>query len=133
MSKSVFTKQAGLRGLRVKVRVPTSLWEEVKHCAAVVGCPIEDWTYAICRDYAQRKFSVPDNALHEIGTREKSVTVWVQTPMEFNLECQNLRKALRAGVEYVKPKLPPAFRSVCGEYEISGQGVCVTIKKRGEG
>ena len=130
MTRSIFIKQPGLRGLRIKVRVPVDLWNEVKHCAEAVACPVEDWTYAICRDYSQRKFDVPKYALAEIGTREKSVTVWVQTPMGFSLECHNLRRALRAGVEYVKPKLPPAFKSTCGEYEISGHGCDVVIKKR---
>ena len=65
-------------GLRIKARVPAELWGDVKAAAAWAGCSVEDWTFAVCRDFDKGKFGVPSGFNVELGTRAGSVTPWVR-------------------------------------------------------
>ena len=116
------------KSVRVKARVPAGLWGEVRVCAGAVGCSLEDWTFGVCRDFARGKFSVTNLEKLEMGTREGSVTPWVRVPVGFDVGSVNLRMALRAGVEYVRPLLFVPKPVVFNGFVISGRGDNLTVK-----
>lgn len=118
------------QGIRIKARVPAQLWDDVRSCADAAQCTAEDWTFAVCRDYAAGKFGVPKSENSEKGTRENSVTPWLRVPEGFDTSAENLRAALRAGVEYVKPRLTPAPRVVFRGFVIEGRGCNFTVKPK---
>lgn len=98
-----------MRHVRIKARVPSILWDDVRECAYLAGCSLEDWTHDVCRDFARGKFGVTNLVNTEKGTRAESVTPWIKIPMGFDTAL--IRVALRSGVTYIRPKLfkPPVI------------------------
>ena len=123
-------------GLRIKARVPSPLWSDVKRCANACGWSAEEWVCAICRMYAKGRLGVPTVDYSGMGTREESEPVWVRVPIGFKSDSDNLRKALAAGVEWYVPKIPkPVTNLVEGkDYFIEGRSysgaILQTLKGR---
>lgn len=113
--------------VRIKARVPTALWNEVRTFADAAGCSIEEWTHHVCRDYARGKFGVTKSTESEKGTRAKSVTAYVRVPENFDMK--TLRIALRAGVEYMRPRLYIPQPIIFNGFAIGGRGASFSITK----
>jgi hypothetical protein len=118
------------QGIRLKARVPAKLWDDVRSCADAAQCTCEDWTFAVCRDYIAGKFGVPKTENAEKGTRQNTITPWLRVPEGFDTSADNLRAALRAGVDHVKPLLTPLPTVEFRGFVILGRGCNFTVKRK---
>ena len=118
-------KQAQQRrvGIRVKVRVPSELWHNVRMCADACKSSAEEYTCAACRHYAAGRLRVPNSENIQLGTREESETVWIRAPKGFDTSAESLRPALAAAVAYTLPKIrfPPNSPIEGLDYLIEGK------------
>ena len=94
-------------GVRVKIRIPSELWEQVQQCANTCGQSAEDYVECVCHAVKVGRFSVPNGVFNEIGTRDNSITVWVRVPEGFDTSAPVLRPILKTAVARTIAAMPP--------------------------
>ena len=118
-------KQAQKRraGVRVKVRVPSELWHNVRRCADDCKCSAEEYVYSACFGYVSGRLRVPININTQMGTREESETVWIRVPEGFDTSAESLRPVLGAAVVFTLTRisLPPIIPIEGLDYLIDGK------------
>lgn len=92
--------QAQRKGERVKVRIPLSLCNNVRQCAAYVNCSVEDYVCSACRHSVSGRLSVPIVVNMQLGTRKDSETVNIRVPKGFDTSANNLRSVLLAATAF---------------------------------
>jgi len=110
-------------GIRIKARVPSDLWYNVRRCADACNSSAEEYVCAACRHYAAGRLRVPIAENTQMGTREDSETVWIRVPKGFDTSAESLRPALAAAVAYTLPKirLPPNTPIEGRDYLLEGK------------
>ena len=107
-------------GVRVKVRVPRGLWDQVKACAAICKISTEEYVCSVCRAVSLGWLITSPDSDRLVGTREDSATVWVRVPTGFDTCATNLRAALSAGVSRTMSR-------TANGYAHPGQDECYVI------
>lgn len=119
-------------GIRVKVRVPSELWHDVRRCADACKTSAEEYVCAACRHAVSGRLCVPILENTQLGTREESETVWVRVPKGFDTAAESLRPVLAAAVAYTLPKIrfAPSAPTEGRDYLIEGKEYTI-ITSRG--
>ncbi len=93
-------------GVRVKVRMPESLWRDATACAEAIGWTSEEWVCGVVRQHLAGKFAGVDIARETLlGTRDGSVCVWVRVPEGFDHRGDGLRTSVACAVAAYIPKM----------------------------
>lgn len=95
------------QGVRVKIRIPSALWEQIQMCANQCGQSPEDYVECVCHAVKVGKLCVPNGVFCEVGTREASATVWVRVPHGFDTSAGNIRPILKTAVARTIAAMPP--------------------------
>lgn len=111
------------KGIRVKVRVPSSIWHRVKMAADAAGISNEEWVCSVCRSAMNGKLDVPSILKKQMGTFSETETVWIRTPEGFDTSAHNLRCVLTTGCNNAELYVDlAAFKLVEGrDYLIAGK------------